>query len=120
MALRNSIGLSDRLPERGTLSAGDLSIDLDAHSVRVSGHEVYLTPIEYRMLLVMMVAPGRVLTHQHILRQVWGPRFASEVNYLRVYMTKLRHKIEPVPARPRYLVNEPGIGYRLRLPTQLR
>ena len=58
-----------------------------------------------------------MLTHQQILRQVWGPRYAAEVNYLRVYMKKLRHKIEPEPARPKYLVNEPGIGYRLRVPS---
>jgi two-component system KDP operon response regulator KdpE len=120
VALRNSRNSADRLPVTGTLRCGELCIDLNMRMITVDGEEVSLTPIEYRMLVVMMASAGRVLTHQHILRQVWGPRFASEVNYLRVYMTKLRHKIEKEPARPRYLVNEPGIGYRLRLPSQAR
>jgi two-component system KDP operon response regulator KdpE len=104
----------------GTVKTGDLSLDFDLRTVTVKGVEVYLTKIEFTLLATMMASAGRVLTHQEILRQVWGPRFAAEVNYLRVYMKKLRHKIEPEPARPRYLVNEPGIGYRLRLPSQSR
>lgn len=120
VALRSVSGSTDKLPQTGKLTTGDLSIDLDMRSVTVDGADVYLTPIEYRLLVVMMASAGRVVTHKQILRQVWGPRYASEVNYLRVYMTKLRHKIEREPARPRYLVNEAGIGYRLRLPSQAR
>lgn len=120
VSLRNVSGPTDKLPQTGKLTIGDLSIDLDMRSVTVDGADVYLTPIEYRLLVVMMASAGRVVTHQQILRQVWGPRYAAEVNYLRVYMTKLRHKIEREPARPRYLVNEAGVGYRLRLPTQPR
>lgn len=116
VALRSSSSNTDRPPEIGTLSCGDLTIDFDRRKVTVAGREVFLTRIEYRLLGVMMASAGRVLTNQRILGQVWGPRYASETNYLRVYMTKLRHKIEREPARPQYLVNEPGVGYRLRMP----
>jgi two-component system KDP operon response regulator KdpE len=118
--LRNGTRASEGMQESGTLTSGDLVLNFDLRTVSVGGTEVSLTKIEFSLLATMMASPGRVLTHQHILRQVWGPRFAAEVNYLRVYMKKLRHKIEPEPARPRYLVNEPGIGYRLRLPNQSR
>jgi two-component system, OmpR family, KDP operon response regulator KdpE len=117
VALRAAPGTtSEHVPTTGTLTIGDLSMNLDLRTATVGGAEVYLTPIEYRLLAVMMASSGRVLTHQEILRQVWGPRYAGEMNYLRVYMKKLRHKIEPEPARPKYLVNEPGIGYRVRSP----
>jgi len=118
VALRSTSSIDDRPPETGVLTSGDLSIDFDRRHVSVAGREVHLTRIEYRLLAVMMASAGRVVTHQRILRLVWGPRHASEANYLRVYMTKLRHKIEREPAHPAYLVNEPGIGYRLRLPDQ--
>jgi two-component system KDP operon response regulator KdpE len=78
--------------------------------------EVHLTQTEFRLLAVMLRAGGRILSNRQILRQVWGPKCDEEVAYLRIYMRKLRYKIEPEPARPRYLVNEPGVGYRLRLP----
>jgi two-component system KDP operon response regulator KdpE len=98
------------------LSAGDLMIDFDLRRVTVGRKEVHLTPTEFRLLSLMMRSAGRVLTHQSILRQVWGPPWASQLNYLRVYMKKLRHKIEVEPARPRYLLSEPGIGYRFCVP----
>jgi two-component system KDP operon response regulator KdpE len=120
VVLRTTSTTSDTPQDSGTITSGDLSLNFDLRTVSVGGAEVYLTKIEFSLLATMMASPGRVLTHQQILRQVWGPRFAAEVNYLRVYMKKLRHKIEPEPARPRYLVNEPGIGYRLRLPNQSR
>jgi two-component system KDP operon response regulator KdpE len=101
----------------GTITVGDLHVDFDLRRVIVAGREVQLSPIEYRLLSVLMRSAGRVLTHQQILRQVWGPRYATHMNYLRVYMKKLRHKIEVEPARPRYLVNELGVGYRLQLPS---
>ncbi len=93
VALRSTSSSSDGPPDTGILTSGDLSIDLDCRCVTVAGRDVRLTRTEYRLLAVMMASAGRVLTHQRILRQVWGPRFASETNYLRVYMTKLRHKI---------------------------
>jgi two-component system KDP operon response regulator KdpE len=118
--LRSDAKPSGTDQETGSLTCGDLQLDFDLRTVSVQGVPAYLTKIEFSLLATMMRSPGRVLTHQQILRQVWGPRFAGEINYLRVYMKKLRHKIEPEPARPRYLVNEPGIGYRLRLSSQSR
>jgi two-component system KDP operon response regulator KdpE len=75
--------------------------------------EVHLTPIEYRLLTLLSQHAGKVLTRQQLLREVWGPEYASESHYLRVYMGQLRHKLEADPARPRYILNEPGVGYRL-------
>jgi two-component system KDP operon response regulator KdpE len=108
---------TDGGPPSGRITIGDLSVDFDLRMVTVAGAQVHLTPIEYRLLTVMVRSAGRVLTPQHILRQVWGPRHAAETNYLRVYMMKLRHKIEREPANPQYLINEIGIGYRFRVPS---
>jgi two-component system KDP operon response regulator KdpE len=83
--------------------------------VFVRGEEVHLTPIEYRLLATLMKQAGKVLTHRHLLREVWGPSHVEQTQYLRVYMGQLRHKIEQEPARPRYLRTEPGVGYRLRV-----
>jgi two-component system KDP operon response regulator KdpE len=115
VALRHTRSFETEL-EAGTVTMGDLTVDFDLRRVTVGGTDVYLTPIEYRLLAVMIRSAGRVLSNRQILRQVWGPRYGEQVGYLRVYMKKLRYKIEPEPARPRYLVNEPGVGYRLRLP----
>jgi two-component system KDP operon response regulator KdpE len=93
---------------------GDLKIDLAARLVFLHGAEVHLTPHEYRLLVVLAQHAGKVLTHQQLLREVWGPNHGSDTQYLRVYMGQLRHKLEAVPARPRYLVTEPGVGYRLK------
>jgi two-component system KDP operon response regulator KdpE len=101
-------------PATGARTIGELSVDFDSRLVTLRGARVQLTPIEYRLLGLMVRSAGRVLTHREILRQVWGPQYANQKNYLRVYMKKLRHKIEPEPARPRYLLNEIGIGYRFR------
>jgi two-component system KDP operon response regulator KdpE len=103
--------------ETGTVRVGDLAIDFDMRRVTVGGAEVHLTPTEYRLLGLLMRSGGRVLTHRQILRQVWGPGYETQVQYLRVYMKKLRYKIESEPAQPKYLINEPGVGYRLRLPS---
>jgi two-component system KDP operon response regulator KdpE len=109
-----------RMPEAGkpsgTVRMGELSVDFDARLVTLGSREVKLTPIEYRLLTVLIQSGGHVLTHQQILRQVWGPSHANDMNYLRVYMKKLRFKLEEQPARPKYFVNEPGVGYRLRAP----
>ena len=78
------------------------------------GAEARLTPIEYRLLTTLARHLGRVLTHEQLLREVWGPGYTSQHHYLRVYMAQLRHKIERDPARPRLLLTEPGVGYRLR------
>jgi two-component system KDP operon response regulator KdpE len=103
--------------ETGTVRVGDLAIDFDMRRVTVGGVEIHLTPTEYRLLGLLMRSGGRVLTHRQILRQVWGPGYEAQVQYLRVYMKKLRYKIESEPAQPKYLINEPGVGYRLRLPS---
>jgi two-component system, OmpR family, KDP operon response regulator KdpE len=75
--------------------------------------EVHLTPIEYKLLTTLIQHAGKVLTHQQLLRLVWGPSYSDEAHYLRVYMGQLRHKLEANPTRPRYLLTEPGVGYRL-------
>jgi two-component system KDP operon response regulator KdpE len=115
VALRRAARES-RPPATGVVSVGDLCVDFDRRAVVVAGSQVHLSPIEYRLLSVLVVSAGRVVTHQEILRQVWGPRYAGQMNYLRIYMRKLRYKIEPEPARPRYLLNELNVGYRLRAP----
>jgi two-component system KDP operon response regulator KdpE len=96
------------------LTVGDVVLDLDKRTVAVAGAEVHLTPIEYKLLVVLMKNAGKVLTHRQLLKDVWGPSYATQTQYLRVYMTQLRHKLERDAARPKYLVTEPGVGYRLK------
>jgi len=91
-----------------------LRVDFAQRQVVVGNEEVHLTPIEYKLLAVMIRHAGKVITHRQLLQEVWGPAHVNEVQYLRVYMTQLRHKLETDPARPRFLLNEPGIGYRLK------
>lgn len=99
--------------ERVVVDFGDASIDLVERRVIRSGDEVRLTPKEYALLAELARFPGRVLTHAHLLRVVWGPAHVEDVEYLRVTMRALRRKLEPNPAAPVLLRNEPGIGYRL-------
>jgi two-component system KDP operon response regulator KdpE len=82
--------------------------------VCVGDTEVHLTPIEYKLLTTLVHYAGKVVTHRQLLKEVWGPAYAEESQYLRVYMTQLRHKLETDPARPRYLTTELGVGYRLK------
>jgi two-component system KDP operon response regulator KdpE len=96
-----------------TFSLGDLHVDLPKRQVNVAGHQVHLTPIEYRLLTALIRHAGKVLTHRQLLLEVWGPPYADQAHYLRVYMAQLRRKLEADPARPRYLLTEPGVGYRL-------
>jgi two-component system KDP operon response regulator KdpE len=95
-------------------SAG-LTVDLVRRIVTVDGREVKLTPKEYDLLRVLVNHAGKVITHQHLLREVWGPGSVHETHYLRVYIGQLRQKLEPDPAQPRYILTEPGVGYRLRM-----
>jgi two-component system KDP operon response regulator KdpE len=90
-----------------------LRVDLARRLVHVGEREVRLTPTEYRLLSWMVKHAGKVLTHQQLLTEVWGPRHANETQYLRVYMGQLRRKLEADPAQPRHLLTEPGVGYRL-------
>lgn len=92
---------------------GDIAIDRQARLVHRAGAEVHLTPIEYRLLLVLVANAGRVLTHRQLLREVWGPSQASQSHYLRIYMGHLRQKLEADPSQPQHLLTETGVGYRL-------
>lgn len=92
---------------------GELRVDLAARRVFVAGEEIHLTRTQFNLLAALVKHAGKVLTHRQLLREVWGPG-ASEFHYVRVYMGQLRHKLEPDPARPRYLLTETGVGYRLR------
>jgi two-component system KDP operon response regulator KdpE len=95
------------------LEIGDLRVDLEAHEVTLSGKPVQLTPHEYSLLTLLARNEGKLMTHQAILREVWGRAYADESHYLHVYVSQLRRKLEPDPARPRYILTEPGAGYRL-------
>ncbi len=94
---------------------GEVTVDLARRQVTRAGAEVHLTPIEYRLLTLLITNAGRVLTHRQLLREVWGPSHAEDTHYLRVYMTGLRRKLEADPTLPRHLRTETGIGYRLVL-----
>jgi len=101
---------------RPVLEVGELRIDLEKRAVTIAGEPVSLTPIEYDLLRLLAQNEGKLLTHPTILREIWGPAYREESNYLHVYVSHLRRKIEPDPARPRYLLNQPGVGYRLIAP----
>lgn len=93
---------------------GDLKIDVVRREVFRGSEALHLTPIEYKLLVLLARHAGKVLTHRQILKEVWGPMYASHTHYVRVHMAELRKKVEADPARPKLLVTEPGIGYRLR------
>jgi two-component system, OmpR family, KDP operon response regulator KdpE len=115
--IRVALRHSSRSKEESTeplLRVGDLEIDLDRRRVLSSGEEIHLTPNEYKLFAYLMKHAGKVLTHRQLLKEVWGAAYASQTHYLRVYMVQLRHKLEADAARPRYLVTEPGVGYRLK------
>jgi two-component system, OmpR family, KDP operon response regulator KdpE len=92
---------------------GDLKVDLARREVTLAGKPLHLTPNEYRLLSILVQHAGRVLTHRQLLKDVWGPGSSQETHYLRVYMNQLRQKIEADPAQPKFLLTEPGVGYRL-------
>lgn len=94
---------------------GDVEIDLATRTVTKAGVKVHLTPIEYRLLGVLVANAGRVLTQRHLLREVWGPSHVEHNHYLRVFMANLRHKLESDPAQPTMLLTETGVGYRLAM-----
>ncbi|MGD9734791.1 MAG: response regulator [Solirubrobacterales bacterium] len=96
-----------------TVRFGDVEIDLALDTVRRNGEPVHLTPLEYRLLAVLARSPGRVLTHAMLLREVWGLAYQGETHYARVYMARLRRKLEADPSRPRHLLTQSGVGYRL-------
>jgi two-component system KDP operon response regulator KdpE len=95
------------------IEIGELVVDIDKRSVTFAGDPVALTPNEFDLLRLFAQNEGKLLTHPAILREVWGPAYDAESHYLHVYVSQLRRKLEPDPARPRYLLTEPGAGYRL-------
>ena len=112
VALRQAVSATNG-SEDGVFVVGDLQVDMLHRKVTVGGAEVHLTPLEYRLLSVLVKHAGKVLTHQLLLKEVWGPNYVERAHYLRIYMGTLRHKLELDPARPRYLLTVVGVGYRL-------
>lgn len=108
--LRRTVRLSR---ESKIFTAGELVVDITTRRVLKAGSEVSLTPIEYRLLSVLLINAGLVVTHSQLLKSVWGPEHVDDLQYLRIYMRQLRHKLETDPARPKYLITEVGVGYRL-------
>jgi two-component system KDP operon response regulator KdpE len=100
--------------KEAAFETGGLRIDLANRVVTLAGQEVRLTPIEYKLLATLVRKAGRVLTYQQLLKEVWGPRYMTQKQYLHVYMGHLRGKLEQDPAKPQFLVTEPGVGYRLK------
>ena len=98
---------------QGTFIVQDLKIDLVARRVWVGEHQIQLTPLEYRLLVTLAQHAGKVLTHTFLLKEVWGPPHVNDTHYLRVHMANLRGKVEPNPSRPKYILTEQGVGYRL-------
>ena len=96
--------------------SGGLRVDLEHRRVFREGQEVHLTPTEYKLLATLVRSSGKVLTHRQLLHEVWGANYEGQTHYLRVYLGQLRQKLEPDSARPRVLLTEPGVGYRLRSP----
>ncbi len=112
VALRHAASTSEA--QSSVFAVASLRVDLIRRQVFVGEQEVHLTPTEYKLLSTLARNAGRVVTHRQLLREVWGPGYERESNYLRVHMTQLRHKLEADPTRPRYIVTELGVGYRLR------
>lgn len=111
--LRRSIPASAE-DDRACIEIGPLRIDQTSRTVFLGDQEIFLTPTEYRLFTVLLRNRGRVLTHDQLLEEIWGKRAKDKIQYLRVYMSELRKKLEENPARPRYLLTEPGVGYRLK------
>lgn len=111
VALRHAAG-----PSGGTapvFRTGDLEVDFERRRVMTGGNEIHLSPTEYDLLKALVTHPNKVLTDRMLLQQVWGPEYGAEAHYLHVYIARLRKKLEADPQKPRYLINEPGVGYRL-------
>lgn len=115
VSLRHSAQVSGNGTDTRLFNAGALHVDLSSRRVHVADQEIHLTPIEYRLLAVLIHNAGKVLTHRQLLLQVWGPAYIEHAHYVRIYMRQLRQKLEPDPTKPCYLQTESGIGYRLRV-----
>ena len=115
--IRVALRHAARPADQPVIATGDLVVDVAHRAVTLNGREISLTPIEYMLLKTLALSAGKVLLHRHLLREVWGPGYDQDANLLRVNISKLRHKIEADPARPHYIITEPGVGYRLRVAT---
>lgn len=113
VALRKSLPVEEGNPE-GRYSLGNITVDFERRLVFRGQEEVHLTPIEYKLLSVMIKHRGKVVTHRQLLKEVWGPSYVEQNPYLRIFILNLRRKLETDPTRPQYLLTEPGVGYRLR------
>jgi two-component system KDP operon response regulator KdpE len=118
--LRAALRHAKTATEEPVFRSGDLEVDLAERRVTVKGVEVKLSVTEYALLRLLVRYAGKVLTHRQMLREVWGPNATAQTHYLRVYMARLREKIEPVPASPTLLITEPGVGYRLTVKSEPR
>jgi len=114
VAMRHTVS-SPEQDQSGVFTTGALKVDLLKRQVFVDDREVHLTPIQYRLLAVLIKNAGKVLTHQYLLKEVWGPSYWENSHYLRIYMSQLRQKLETDPAQPQYLLTESGVGYRLKV-----
>jgi two-component system, OmpR family, KDP operon response regulator KdpE len=112
--LRAAVRRAAPAPDEAVLSTPDFTVDLAAKTVVRNGEPVRLTPTEWQILEVLIRNSGKLITQRQLLREVWGPAYETESNYLRVYLAQLRRKLEPEPATPRYLLTEPGMGYRFQ------
>jgi len=112
-ALRRSL---QEIPEP-VFTSNDLQVDLGSRRVTVNGADIPLTPTEYDILRLLVTHAGKVLTHTHILKQIWGMAYLEQPHVLRVNVSNLRRKLESDPSRPQHIITEPGVGYRLKLPS---
>ncbi|MEO8874039.1 MAG: response regulator [Polyangiaceae bacterium] len=101
--------------EEPIFTLDELRVDMTTRVVLVAGSDIHLTPTEYRLLTTMIKYAGKVVTHRQLLKEIWGPHYVEHTQYLRNFMGQLRQKLEPDPSKPRFLINEPGIGYRLKV-----
>jgi two-component system, OmpR family, KDP operon response regulator KdpE len=108
-ALRRAAAGEDNAP---AVTTDAFTIDLTAKRATRAGTDVRLTPTEWHILEILVRHPDKLISHKHLLTEIWGPRYENETNYLRVHIANLRRKLEPTPSKPRYLITEPGIGYR--------
>jgi two-component system KDP operon response regulator KdpE len=115
VALRHAARTAGATSLEARFQTGGLVLDFERRLVTLDGKDVHLTPTEYEVLKYLALNAGKVVTHRTLLHAVWGPQYDDEAHYLRVFVGQLRRKIEPDPSRPRYLLTEPGIGYRLRM-----
>jgi len=114
--LRAVLRRSADLDGEPTIQAGDLEVDLAGRGVRRGGEDLHLTPIEFDLLAALARHQGKLVTHRQLLQEVWGPEYVSETHYLRVHVAHIRAKLEADSSRPRYVLTDPGVGYRLAAP----